>query len=238
MSTDRLRRQIAHEAARLICSRQETNLHRAKLAAARRVSGGWVKSRDLPTDTEVRDEVHRCVMGHDGQRWDHAVRHAHGEELSENDRFAVYRSLLLPLEQVKENPRFHPEGDALYHSLQVFDLARQRLPYDEEFLLAALLHDVGKAIDPQDHIAAALQALNGTVTLRTRWLIEHHIEGRGLRDRTLGARGMKRLTEAEDSEELLLLVECDQQGRKCGVAVPDVEESLTYLRNLAQECGE
>ena len=41
---------------------------------------------------------------------------------------------------------YHPEGDALYHSLQVFDLACEESPYDEDFLLAALLHDVGKAM--------------------------------------------------------------------------------------------
>ena len=66
--------------------------------------------------------------------------------------------LLLPLENVKQNPEYHPEGDALYHSLQVFDLARDELPYDEEFLLAALLHDVGKAIDPRDHVAAGARS--------------------------------------------------------------------------------
>ena len=27
-----------------------------------------------------------------------------------------------PLESVKQNPKYHPEGDALYHSLQVFEL--------------------------------------------------------------------------------------------------------------------
>ena len=60
--------------------------------------------------------------------------------------------LLQPLEGVKQSPKHHPEGDALYHSLQVFELARDERPYDEEFLLAALLHDVGKAIDPADHV--------------------------------------------------------------------------------------
>ena len=81
-------------------------------------------------------------------------------ELEEKlDRFQVYEALLLPLENVRQHRKYHPEGDALYHSLQVFDIARDDLPYDEEFLLAALLHDVGKAIDPQNHVAAGLEAL-------------------------------------------------------------------------------
>lgn len=54
------------------------------------------------------------------------------------DRFAIFKLRLLPLESVKQNPKYHPEGDALYHSLQVFHLARDARPYDEEFLLAAL----------------------------------------------------------------------------------------------------
>ena len=41
------------------------------------------------------------------------------------DRFAIYRMRLEPLESVKQNPRYHPEGDALFHSLQVFQLARE-----------------------------------------------------------------------------------------------------------------
>ncbi len=104
------------------------------------------------------------------------------------DRFQIYHMLLLPLEGVKQSPKWHPEGDALYHSLQVFDLARGELPYDEEFQLAALLHDVGKAIDAQDHVAAGLEALEGYITPRTAWLIEHHMQAAALRDGTLGAR--------------------------------------------------
>ena len=48
------------------------------------------------------------------------------EAESRVDRFQIYEMLLLPLENVKEDPKYHPEGDALYHSLQVFDLRQGR----------------------------------------------------------------------------------------------------------------
>ena len=80
--------------------------------------------------------------------------------------------MLLPLENVKGSARYHPEGDVLYQSLQVFEQARDRRPYDEEFLLAALLHDVGKGLDPGDHVGAALEALQDLITERTSFLIE------------------------------------------------------------------
>jgi len=153
------------------------------------------------------------------------------------DPFDLYRLLLLPLENVKQNPAYHPEGDALYHSLQVFDLARQARPYDEEFLLAALLHDVGKAIDPSDHVAAAMAALEGAVTDRTMFLIAHHMDAHALRDGTLGARARRRLTESDDAEDLMLLSELDRGGRERGVVVPDVEEALAFVRELAESSG-
>ena len=76
----------------------------------------------------------------------------------------------------------------LYHSLQVFELARDERPYDEEFLLAALLHDVGKGIDPPDHVAAGLEALEGLITERTAFFIEHHMDALAYRAGTLGAK--------------------------------------------------
>lgn len=155
-----------------------------------------------------------------------------GELNNQVDRFQLYESLLWPLEQVKQSPKYHPEGDALYHSLQVFDLARDELPYDEEFLTAALLHDVGKAIDRHDHVAAGLQALEGFITERTAWLIEFHMQGQEARLGTLGVRAHRRLRQSESYDELLLLARCDQEGRQVGVQVPDVHEALDYLREL------
>jgi predicted nucleotidyltransferase len=102
------------------------------------------------------------------------------------DRFSLYKLLLEPLADVRQNAAHHPEGDALYHSLQVFELARDRYPWDEEFLLAALLHDVGKAIDPADHVAAALAALEGQIPDRTAFLIAHHMDALALEAGILG----------------------------------------------------
>ncbi len=148
------------------------------------------------------------------------------------DRFQVYESLLLPLENVKQSPKYHPEGDALYHSLQVFDRACDELPYDEEFLLAALLHDIGKAIDPRDHVAAGLEALEGFITERTHWLIEHHMEAHAILDHTIGARAKRRLQQSESYDELVLLGRCDRAGRQAGVEASDLDEALDYLRTI------
>jgi predicted HD phosphohydrolase len=149
------------------------------------------------------------------------------------DRFQVYESLLLPLENVQQSTTYHPEGDALYHSLQVFDRARERHPYDEEFLTAALLHDIGKAIDPETHVESALEALDGFITERTQWLIRHHMEAHLIREGSAGVRLRRRLEAHDSYEELMDLSECDRAGRQCGVPASELEEALEYLRDLA-----
>jgi len=154
------------------------------------------------------------------------------------DRFEMYRLLLRPLEGVKQGPKYHPEGDALYHSLQVFELARHERGYDEEFLLAALLHDVGKAIDPRDHVLAGLQALEGTITSRTETLIALHMDAMAYRNGTLGARARGRLEQSEEFEDLMLLRELDARGRVPGAIVRELEQALDYIRTLAEESGE
>ena len=126
---------------------------------------------------------------------------------------------------MKQNPKYHPEGDALYHSLQVFDLARDELPYDEEFLLAALLHDVGKAIDPHDHVAAGLEALAGFITERTGWLIEHHMEAQQTLGRHARRPRQRRLMESESYDELLTLARCDRAGRVPGARRAELDEA-------------
>ena len=228
MYPSKMRRRIACEAARMIVERRETDYFRARMKAARRLCRGWVKQADLPTNDEIREEI-RAIANLDTG----AVVESDDAITDDADaRFALYELLLLPLEHVKQSKKYHPEGDALYHSLQVFDLAREELPYDEEYLLAALLHDVGKAIDLVDPIGAALESLGDSITPRTAWLIEHHHAALDTIDGTIGARAKRRLQASESYDELIALGRCDRAGRQVGVRTPDVQESLEYIREL------
>ena len=77
MTNDKLRRQIAYEAARMMYVRQESEYYRAKLKAARRICQGWVKPADLPTNREIRDEIQSLARMHEGdRRTANSARHA------------------------------------------------------------------------------------------------------------------------------------------------------------------
>jgi hypothetical protein len=259
---DRLRLQIAQEAARRLLPRvapesgsgplddvSEAEYYAAKRKAAA-VLGRRVRPGDLPSDHEVRQAV--VALARDRAEAERsgaptvilepepapdpsAVPRKLAEVL---DRFELYRMRLEPLDAVKQGARSHPEGDALFHSLQVFELARLERPFDEEFLLAALLHDVGKAIDPADHIAAGLEALDGAISERTRWLIAHHRDARAAVDAAPAGRARRVPgVEADDEaiEDLLLLGRLDREGRVPGAPVPSVAEALDYLKGLEDE---
>ena len=153
------------------------------------------------------------------------------------DPYQLYRMLLLPLEEARQSAKYHPEGDVLYHSLQVFELARDQRPYDEEFMLAALLHDVGKGLDPSDHVAAGLAALDGVITDRTRFFIEHHMEAHDYQTGELPAKKRRELESSPDFDDLMLLRRLDDEGRVPGAPVGTVDEALDFLKELERSNG-
>ena len=251
----RLRHQIALEAARRMYDAigpgegnasgklgeaSEAEYYTAKRKAAA-VLGHRVRPGDLPSDSEVREQVIALFRSRSGETTDPASDDEPGGEgtlrpmADHIDRFAIYKMRLQPLEAVKQNPRTHPEGDALYHSLQVFERAREARPYDEEFLLAALLHDVGKAIDPQDPVAAAVEALRGAVSERTLGLIGSHRDPMSSRERAPVARPKDAADDPEFRDDLKLLSDLDGAGRVPGVPVGTLDEALAYLRGLEHE---
>ena len=249
---DRTRRQIAVEAARRMIATigpepgdpaqhlrdaSEGEYYAAKRKAAA-VLGHPVRPGDLPSDSEVREQalvlIRDAASDPDAASPDEPPEPGPDEtprRLADHlDRYALYAMRLNPLEAVKQNVKYHPEGDALFHSLQVFELARHARPYDEEFLLAALLHDVGKAIDPHDHVATGVEALRGAVPPRTLLLVEHHMD-------LLYAKpgDPPPVADADLLEDLKLLRDCDNAGRVPGAEVGTVAEALDYLRGLERE---
>jgi hypothetical protein len=220
-AADSLRRRIAGEAARGVASGSDSR--RAVFRAARRVARGWVPPDRLPGPDEVRSQVERSL--------DAAAAAAR----LGGDRFDRIASLVSVLETVKQDPRRHPEGDALEHSLQVFDLVHAERPFDEELLTAALAHDVGRAIDRDDPAAAGVAALDGLITPRTRWLLESLPAARALHEQRLGHRARHRLETHPDFQDVLLLADADRKGRVRGYDAPSLDEAIAILRGLEDD---
>ncbi|MEE9404850.1 MAG: hypothetical protein V3V20_08150 [Algisphaera sp.] len=178
---------------------------------------------------DVSDVIALVEREHPDASPTHNAQEAADETATQVDVAFMYRLLLEPLAGVAQSKTHHPEGNALYHSLQVFCHAIHAAPYDHELVAAALLHDVGKAIDPADHVNAGLEALDGIISNRTHWLIAHHMDAHKLKAGTLGHRATQRLRQHENFDDLMQLQTHDQAGRQRGVAVPTIEEALNAL---------
>ncbi len=151
------------------------------------------------------------------------------------DAFRVFEMLIESLERVALDPEYHPEGDALYHTLQVFELGVQERPYDEEFLLACLLHDAGLAINPRHPVLSVIDALGTLITDRTRTLIElRPVAAEYLRTGDCP----RSLRKSEEFDDAVLLARLDRSGRVPGTAVRTLSEALDFIRNLATEWDE
>ncbi len=140
-----------------------------------------------------------------------------------DDIFEALLALLEPLARVRQDPRHHPEGDALYHSLQVFDLA-ESAGEPPHLVAAALLHDVGKACADGPHEEAGAALLASIAGERTRFLVERHMDL--LRDPSGTRRRMRgdpRLTELER------LRAHDTGGRRIAAYVPPCERAIGAL---------
>ena len=137
--------------------------------------------------------------------------------------YADLLDLVVALDRIPQSPRYHPEGDALYHSLQVFEHAR-RESRDPALHAAALLHDVGKALRSGDHDAEGADLLEGLVAPRIVWLVRHHLDL--LRDPG-GTR--RRLHDTVRLHDLERLRRWDLAGRSPRATVCSPEEAVTSL---------
>jgi hypothetical protein len=140
-----------------------------------------------------------------------------------NDAHRELFSLLEALDGVRQSPRYHPEGDALFHSLQVFELARAATT-DPVLWAAALFHDVGKAIDSPLHDEIGADLLEGLLCSRAVWLVRHHLDllkdARGTRRRLGGTPALR---------DLERLRRWDLGGRDPNARVVPLEDAFDQL---------
>ncbi|MGX8699137.1 MAG: CCA tRNA nucleotidyltransferase [bacterium] len=133
---------------------------------------------------------------------------------------------------VPQNPAYHPEGDAFTHTLQVLDEAAAMRGEAREplwFLLAALCHDLGKAVTTDaalhayGHEMAGLplaRRLLGRLTREAKLrdyvlnLTEHHMKPNQIAAQAKHEKSFLRLYDrALCPEDLLLLAKADHLGR-------------------------
>lgn len=201
------------------------------------VSRGGVNGTELTPAQRQHDrfdlgDLRRIVeqTDNDSQNWDEVQQPADDAEYEYHpDAFASLEILLTRLEQIQLNPGKHPEGDALYHSLQTFELGLEERPYDEEFLLACLLHDAGLAIDRRAPVPALLRLLGNLVTERTRFFIENLAAATEYLKTGRMPRALRR---SDDFDDLVLLARCDRDGRERGAPVRELHEALEYLAGI------
>ncbi len=132
-------------------------------------------------------------------------------------------NLLNDLDGIQQDPFYHPEIDTLYHSLQVFQLAR--LKTNNSFLLAAaLLHDVGKSIAMAQHEIIGAEMLKGVLAEPIPWLVEHHLDLLKHPKRT-----RKKRANSIELSWLEKLRIWDIQGRKTDVEVVHPEQAIDII---------
>ncbi len=122
-------------------------------------------------------------------------------------------NLLEATQGIEQDPKWHPEIDVFNHSLQVVNLAF-RESNDIDLILAALLHDVGKAEIKLGHDERGCKLLEGLVSIKTLFLIEHHLRIWNYLDGSMKKLSkLKFLIEHPWLPELIQLARWDKKGR-------------------------
>jgi len=151
----------------------------------------------------------------------------------ENLEFAF--NFLESLKEVNQGIEHHPEINAFNHSLQVLELAFKE-SNDTDLILSAMLHDIGKSINTIGHDKIAIELLKDYLSVKSLFLIEHHIRIRNLIDGK-----MKRLSKIEYLinhswlPELILLARWDILGRIPDRSIIYNKESIVKRLNKCVE---
>ena len=152
----------------------------------------------------------------------------------ENNTKKIFE-LLEQCQGVSQMEVHHPEGDVFEHSLQVLKWAFRETD-DIDLILAAMLHDIGKVEDFRCHEQIAVEKLKNHATVKTLWLVEHHMR---IWHYLLGE--MRRLSKCRYFAdhpwlpELVQLARWDKLGRSKTIRINYDKEKIIERLNLKIE---
>lgn len=133
-------------------------------------------------------------------------------------------SLLEDLDGVEEHPAYHPEGDCLFHSLQVFQRALSDTN-NPVLWAAALLHDVGKAVDYANHASVGSDMLSDILNPKITWLIRHNLDLLKSPKKT-----RRKWQGSQQLQDLEHLRRWDLSGRDIDTNVMSIPEAINILQ--------
>ena len=144
-------------------------------------------------------------------------------------------NMMLITQGVEQEEQYHPEGDVWTHSFQALGIALREC-VDTDLIMAAWLHDVGKAIQREGHEKHSVKMLYDLVSPKTAWLINEH-----MRIRTWLNGEMQKLGKVQELAQhawlplLIHLRRIDASARKKGRVYTITVEELTDRLNSKLE---
>lgn len=147
-------------------------------------------------------------------------------------------ALLSDLKKVSQSEKYHPEVNAFNHSLQVFELAYHNTN-DPDLIIAALFHDIGKAVSSHNHaeISADMLSECSFISKKTIWLVLNHLRIAYLLNGEMKKQEkINNLRKHEYYEQLVQLREFDTRGRQAdyqsNIQEDQLKEILLSITNI------
>lgn len=175
------------------------------------------------------------------------------QEMREMNQLSFWFAELEALIGLAQSPKFHPEGDVWTHTMCVLDSAaelRHRAAQPFAFMMAALCHDIGKAVTSEEidgvihaykHeveglplVEALLTRLTGEKKLISYVLnqVENHMRPNTMARHQSSQKATNHLfDDSEEPADLILLAMADARGT--GTYVPDDSSEAFLLERLA-----
>src|SRR5438876_616892 len=251
MANDKLRRQIALDAARLMYERVESEYYTAKRKAAKQLCRKGVKPEDLPSNAEIREQIQHFARIHEGDCRTENLRAMRLEALRLMRVLRAFRPRLIGsvmTGHVRKGSdidiHIFTDGvglvtDILQNEGYQFDVERKQVVKHGQARVFTHVHIYDRfnfelTVYPEDKAHFVFRSsITGKAIERASVRELEELLQREYPDLDLD----RELQASPDFDDLMLLRRLDDEGRVPGAVVGTVDEALDYLKELERSNG-